>query len=252
VHPSRWAASASLLAAAALGIPLIVTSTAAAGIPATLVAEYSFDAVDVANTSTVADLTGRGHLLTLSGAWSATDGVSSPAVAFAPISMGNSPHLDDLNPRSREFAVTAVFRVPGDTSALRDTPNIVQKGFFGDAGQWKMQLKPKPGTIQCRFKGTLGAKLLTSPVPVDDAAWHTATCARSGSLLSVMVDGVATELTYNVGDISNRRPLRVGAKSLTATTDQFTGSLDYVAVAMGDGAEALSRVSAPADATPAP
>jgi hypothetical protein len=205
--------------------------------------EYNFDAV---SANSVGDLTGRGHTLALSGNWSVGSGVSTPAVSFAPISFGNSPSRTDLNPGSREFAVTTVFRLPGDTSQLPDTPNIVQKGFWNDSGQWKMQLKPKTAIIQCRFKGTVTARLLSSQVAdLDDGGWHTATCWRDGSVIGVTVDGVTDQLTANVGSISSSRPLRVGAKNLSATTDQFSGTLDYVAVAFGDGAAALSRAAAP-------
>ena len=236
--------SPRLLAIGTVAVAVFASATpAAAGKPATLMAEYNFDAV---NQGTVVDLTGRGHALTLGGNWSPSSGVSTPAVSFDPVSLGNSPSRSDLNPGSREFAVTTVFRLPGDTSQLPDTPNIVQKGFWGDAGQWKMQLKPKTAAIQCRFRGTIDARLVTSQVAdVDDGDWHMATCWRDGAVLGVTVDGVTDQLTANVGDISNGRPLRVGAKNLSSTTDQFTGTLDYVALAFGDGALALSQAAAP-------
>ena len=219
------------------------SSVAASPQPASLMVEYTFDAV---NTSTVADLTGRGHVLTLSGSWSIADGVSTPAVAFAPVSLGDSPSRTDLNPGSSEFAYTTVFRLPADTSALPDTPNMFQKGFYGDVGQWKMQLKPNPGLIMCRIKGTLSAKLLSSSVVnVDDGAWHTATCWRTSTAVGVTVDGVTDQVSANVGDVANGRSLRVGAKSLTATTDQFPGIIDYASMAVGSGAAAASRANAP-------
>ena len=243
VNRSRGWVSSVLLAGAGLSLALVPASPAGASIPATLIAEYSFDTV---STATVTDLTGGGHLLTLSGQWSVTDGVASPAVAFAPVSLGTSPSKSDLNPGGREFAVSTVFKLPGDTAALPDTPNIVQKGYFSDPGQWKMQLKPDRAYIQCRFKGTLAAKLVSSSVVgIDDGAWHTATCWRSAKVVGVTVDGVTNQASVDVGDISSGRPLRVGAKSLSAPTDQFAGSLDYVAVAVGDGAAALSRSAAP-------
>ena len=236
--------SPRLLAIGMVAVAALTAATpAAAGKPATLMAEYNFDAV---HQDTVVDLTGRGHALSLGGNWSHSNGVSTPAVSFDPVSLGNSPSRSDLNSGFREFAITMVFRLPGDTSQLPDTPNIVQKGFWGDAGQWKMQLKPKTAAIQCRFQGTVDARLVTSQVAdVDDGEWHMATCWRDGTLLGVTVDGVTDELTASVGDISNGRPLRVGAKNLSSTTDQFTGALDYVALAFGDGAIALSQEAAP-------
>jgi hypothetical protein len=105
---------------------------------------------------------------------------------------------------------------------------------------------PGPASIQCRFKGTRTHYLLTSGVTgVDDGAWHTATCWRTGGVVGVTVDGVAVQHLVDVGDITNRRALHVGGKALTAATDQFPGVLDYVAVAIGPGAELASRAGAP-------
>jgi hypothetical protein len=84
--------------------------------------------------------------------------------------------------------------------------------------------------------------LLTSSVQgVDDGGWHTATCWRSGKQVGVTVDGVGDVATAATGIISNTRPMLIGAKSLTSSTDQFTGSIDYVAVASGDDAARVSR-----------
>jgi hypothetical protein len=225
----------SILACVSLaGVP------ASAGPPAKVRAEYTFDSIG--GNGAVTDVSGRGHVLTLSGNYAVTAGPSSPAVAFAPISRASTPNHKDLNPDGREFAVTVVFRIPGDTSGLSDTPNLAQKGFWGDNAQWKMQLKPDIAAIQCRFKGTSGADLLTSSVQgVDDGGWHTATCWRSGKQVGVTVDGVGDVATAATGIISNTRPMLIGAKSLTSSTDQFTGSIDYVAVASGDDAARVSR-----------
>ncbi|MFL6183042.1 MAG: LamG domain-containing protein [Actinomycetes bacterium] len=217
---------------------------ASAGVPAKLQAEYTFDSVG--GNGNVVDTTGRGHQLTLAGNYSTTAGVRTPAVAFAPISRASTPHQVDLNPDGREFAVTVTFRLPGDTSGLTDTPNLVQKGFWSDDAQWKMQLEPVAAAVQCRFKGTLGARLLTSSVSgVDDAAWHTATCWRSGNQVGVTVDGVDTSDIAATGTITNTRPMLIGAKSLTSSTDQFSGTIDYVSVAAGNNAARVSRQDAP-------
>lgn len=234
-------AAASLMAAAAV--------PATAGKAATLRLEYTFDTLTAVTTdpptATTEDVTGRGHLLTLSGAYTSVQGPSSPAAGFSRISRAATPNKADLNPVGRDFAVTVVFRIAGDTSALPDTPNMAQKGLYGDAAQWKMQLKPDVASVQCRFKGTLGARLVTSPVVgVDDGVWHTATCWRAGSQLGVTVDGTDAAVALSVGDIANSRQMLIGAKSLTSASDQFTGEIDYVALAVGDGAAAVSRAGA--------
>lgn len=228
---------------------VVAVVPAVAGTPATLRVEYTFDTLTPATTdppsATTEDLTGRGHLLTLSGAYATTEGPSSPAAAFSPISRAATPIKADLNPVGREFAVTVVFRIAGDTSAVSDTPNLAQKGLYSDGGQWKMQLKPDVAAVQCRFKGTLGARIVTSSVVgVDDGVWHTATCWRAGSRLGVTVDGADASVATSVGDIAPSRPMFIGAKSLTSASDQFTGDIDYVALAVGDGAAAVSRAGA--------
>jgi hypothetical protein len=239
-RPWPVVAGVAAVGVTALSVVSLVGLPASAGTPAKIRAEYTFDSIGA--NGTVADVSGRGHLLTLSGNYSATAGPSSPAVAFAPISRATTPHQKDLNPDGREFAVTVVFRVAGDTSGLSDTPNLAQKGFWGDDAQWKMQLKPDVAAIQCRFKGTLGADLLTSSVQgVDDGGWHTATCWRSGKQVGVTVDGRGDTATAATGIIASSRPMLIGAKSLTSSTDQFTGSIDYVAVASGDNAATVSR-----------
>jgi len=234
--------SGVLVAVAALAAALVPGTASFAAPPAKKVFEYTFDS---AAAGVVADVTGKNHALTLQGAWDASSGINSGAVSFAHPSYGNSPAKSDLNPGSSEFAVTAVFRV-GDLSGLGDTPNIVQKGFFNDPGQWKMQLNHSTGAVQCRFKGSSGAMLVTSPVTgVDDGGWHTAVCWRTSSQLGVTVDGVRTPVSAKVGAISTTRPLRVGGKSLSATSDQFVGVLDYLSFAVGVKAETVSRKSAP-------
>jgi len=229
---------------AAITVALMPATATFAAPPAKKVFEYTFDS---APAGVVSDVTGKGHALTLNGAWGTASGVNSGAISFALPSFGNSPAKSDLNPGASEFAVTAVFRVDGNLAGLGDTPNIAQKGFFNDPGQWKMQLNPSSGSVQCRFRGSTGAALVSSPITgVDDGGWHTAACWRNSSELGVTVDGVRTTSSAKVGTISTTRPLRVGGKSLSATSDQFVGALDYLSFAVGSNAESVGRKSAPA------
>jgi hypothetical protein len=228
----------SAVLCAAVGL-LLPASPAMAAATATLHAEYTFDTL---NGSTVPDTTGLGHDLTLGGNWSVAPGISTPAVQFTKPSLGSTPSKPDLNPKAQQFAVSAVFRLPSSTASLPDTPNLVQKGFYNDPAQWKMQLNPGPGVIECRFKGTLGARLLSSTLTrIDDGAWHVASCWRQGSTLGITVDNVTNTAHLDVGSIANNRPMLVGAKSMTSTTDQFPGIVDYVGLAMGKGALKVSR-----------
>ena len=239
VRTPRFLITGVLIAGSAA---LVLPASPAAAKAATLKVEYTFDSIVA---SQVTDETGRGHTLTLQGSWAQVPGNSGSAVQFVKPSLGSSPNKADLNPGTKEFAVTTVFKLPNSTANLPDTPNIAQKGLYSDSAQWKMQLNPKPGVIECRFKGSAGAQLLSSAVTrVDDGVWHTASCWRSGNQLGVTVDDVTTQITANVGDISNQKPIQVGAKSMTSTSDQFPGIVDYFSLAVGKGALGVSRAGA--------
>lgn len=239
VRTPRFLIAGVLIASSAA---LTLPASPAAAKAATLKVEYTFDSIV---TSQVTDQTGRGHTLTLQGAWSSVAGQSGLAVLFSKPSLGTSPSTPDLNPGTKEFAVTTVFRLPNSTANVSDTPNLAQKGLYSDSAQWKMQLNPKPGVIECRFKGTAGAQLLSSAVTrVDDGLWHTASCWRAGNQLGLTVDDVTTQITANVGDITNHKAIQVGAKSMTSTSDQFPGIVDYFSLAIGKGALAVSRAGA--------
>jgi hypothetical protein len=70
---------------------------------------------------------------------------------------------------------------------------------------------------------------------VNDGAWHTVRCERTGSSVVMTVDGVVTGRNRNpTGSIANTRPLAIGGKlncdQVNTTCDYFVGDLDYVKI----------------------
>jgi hypothetical protein len=133
------------------------------------------------------------------------------------------------NPGTGNFAMGVVFTsdpIPDTTSY---SGNLMQKGLFGDAGQVKLQLvSAARGTVDCRIGGTSGARLVTSSVNVDDGDWHTAVCWRSGNVVGITVDGIASSLAWSPGSVSNTKNLTLGNKTATAgASDQHFGRTDY-------------------------
>lgn len=162
------------------------------------------------------------------GILSAT-GLVGGAVEFtrAP-SFGTVGNSKNDNPGTQNFAMGLVFTTrPIPTTNYGG--NLMQKGLFGDPGQVKLQLVPSSqGTVNCRIKGTTGAKIITSTVNVDDGAWHTAVCWRAGNVVGVTVDGVAKSLTWNPGSISNGKYVLMGNKGVNAdASDQHFGRTDF-------------------------
>jgi hypothetical protein len=70
---------------------------------------------------------------------------------------------------------------------------------------------------------------------VADDRWHTLECRRSGSSLTVLVDGARRGSATIPADLTVRNgiPLSVGGKGSFADNDQFQGMLDEVWVSIG-------------------
>jgi hypothetical protein len=214
---------------------LLGPGAARAATSAQVVSAWSFDQVGA--DGSVADVSGLGQSMILSGAFTSTDGRgNTPAVRFSAQSFGTA---SVPAPGTSEVAVTVVFRslVP---KPFHDTPNLLQAGLFNDPSQIKLQLaKAAKGEAQCRFKGSRGALLVTGPkISVTDGAWHTATCWRQGATVGVTVDGSTVTKSIDVGSIEPIRAMTVAARGLLPgdLTDQFLGDIDAVTWAIGDGA----------------
>lgn len=188
--------------------------------------------------------------LQLQGRWQLVTGRlgslhAGQAVQFREGSMGRVPSRASLDPGRRTFAVAVVFRIPQGSRpfAGTDTPNIVQKGLFRSTGQWKLQLSPHDGgQVQCRVKGSDAAVMLTSSRGGvgRDGAWHTAACARFDDRVVLVVDGVVTTRWVHVGKVRSASPMTVGNRALNASSDQFRGVIDTIAVARAPRALALA------------
>ena len=176
-------------------------------------------------------------------------GLVGGAVEFtrAP-SLGTVANSRYDNPGTQNFAMGVVFTSQPIPNTSSYGGNMMQKGLFGDPGQVKLQLVPAAqGTVNCRIKGTSGAKIITSSVNVDDGAWHTAVCWRAGNVVGVTVDGVVTSLTWNPGAISNTKNLTLGNKTAKAgPSDQHFGRTDFATWIIDPNARSLgeSRVIA--------
>jgi hypothetical protein len=189
--------------------------------------------VQDANGSQSVTFTGQGVV--------ATTGLVGGAVEFtnAP-SFATVTNSADDNPGTSNFAMGLVFTTRSVPSQGY-SGNLMQKGRFGDAGQVKLQLVPVgQGTVNCRVKGTAGARMITSDVNVDNGAWHTAVCWRDGNTVGLSVDGVVTSLDWDPGSIANSGTLLLGNKSARGdATDQHFGRTDFASWVIDGDARAI-------------
>ena len=115
--------------------------------------------------------------------------------------------------------------------------NIMQKGQSASVGgQFKIQ---NPGGMpSCLFKGPAGRVATRSKVALNDNAWHTLTCVKTPTRVTMYVDGVYMSLKNgSTGVINNKIPLTIGGKincdQIKVTCDYFTGMIDYVKFTRG-------------------
>jgi hypothetical protein len=141
-----------------------------------------------------------------------------------------------LNPGTNVYSVTVRFRTTVNFG------NIIQKGQAGaPGGYWKWQI-PK-GKLQCVFRGLVNGSLVGKTVSsgttlLNDGAWHTVTCSRTSTGVTMTIDGGTTRKASGwTGDISNKPPLTIGGKlncnQDTVTCDYFVGDIDYVTITTG-------------------
>jgi hypothetical protein len=174
------------------------------------------------------------------GVGSATGRVGGAVEFTRAPSLGTVANSQNDNPGTGNFAMGLVFTSQPIPSG-HYSGNLMQKGLFADRGQVKLQLVPESqGTVDCRIKGTAGAKVLTSTVNVDDGAWHSAVCWRSGTVIGLTVDGVVRSLSWNPGSIANSKLLTLGNKSMSAgSSDQHFGRTDFTTWVIDPDARAI-------------
>jgi len=231
---SRWFA---VLAALVL-VP--ATPAAADGV---VTARYTFNG----RAGAVLDESGHGHTLSIvaehGGAVRPVVHGQGTALAFpARCATANCPHVAlqapssaDLNPGTRNIAYGAdVLLAPGQTSKGQ---NVVQKGYSTTSSQWKLQVDGLAGRPSCVLVDVHkpAIRIATGTVSVADGRWHGLACRRTGTTLTVLVDGVprgSTGVPARLA-VANERPLSIGGKGAFADNDQFNGALDNVWVEIG-------------------
>ena len=228
------------LSAVASGALAVALAPAAAA--STPVASWEMN--DSAGASTMADSSGNGlngsvgstvktgvHVLGAVGfrfPFAGHSTLDPGRLVTVPLSASlNSP----LNPGDSDFAITWRMRT------MQPFGNIIQKGQSATPGGY-FKIQAPNGIVQCLFRGAGGSRAVGSGRKLNDGAWHTITCERSSTGVTMTVDGGAPRsINGPTGTISNRFPLSIGGKvscnQTTVSCDYYVGDLDYVRIATG-------------------
>jgi len=147
------------------------------------------------------------------------------------------PTSPALNPGTApiQFSVEVRYtKTPGNTSTT--DYDVLRKGTSSDSAQfYKLEIRHDNRAV-CRFVGSntnsSGILIHTGPT-LNNGQWHTITCTKSDTQISLIVDGKAFTKNGVVGSVSNSGPLTLGAKPGNRYTDFYNGDLDEVSVSIG-------------------
>ena len=147
------------------------------------------------------------------------------------------PYSATLVPGSQDVSAT----VQINTTAMPGTGgldfDIVRSSKAGQ--QYKIELFPKNGKALalCFFSGALAHKQITAGPALNDGQWHTITCTKTSSQISLTVDGVVVKTAaIQIGSIVHKiTAFTIGWKpaSGTAGEDFYVGKLRNVSVSIG-------------------
>lgn len=202
---------------------------------------YTFD-----GAFPLADVSGHGHDLTPvsrhGGTFTTVAHDGGSALAFPPPCHNEpcprialrSATTTGLNPGHHPLRYGAAVRLASDETTKGE--NVLQKGYSAMGSQYKLQIDGAQGRPSCVLVGDRSPliHLAVSSVSVADDRWHTLECRRSGSQLSVLVDGRVRGVTLIPANLAvrNDMPVSVGGKGSYLDNDQFQGVLDEVWVSI--------------------
>ena len=147
------------------------------------------------------------------------------------------PDSPTLDPGTADLSVTTRVRFDKPPSAATGDYDLIRKGLASTAGgEWKIEILPGGGLSSpafCLFKDAGGKTAsVRGRSNLAGGAWHSITCAKTSSQISLTVDGGApVVLGATLGSISNNQPVGLGQKP--GGGDQYIGDMDEVSIEFG-------------------
>ncbi|MDX6251513.1 MAG: hypothetical protein QOF10_4873 [Kribbellaceae bacterium] len=148
-----------------------------------------------------------------------------------------------LSPGESEFSFGADIRLDAQSSgsAIDNGDNVMQRGLFADAAQFKIQVDKHYAS--CVVRGADGAVVVKSKVALAAANWYRLTCHRLDKTVTLTVEQLdstqqpaVVSKTGAIGplELTGAEPLSIGAKTgadgeiIKSSTDQFNGWIDNI------------------------
>jgi len=185
--------------------------------------------MDESSGSTMFDSVGS-HNGSLHSTQTGLAGFSGTAYGFnGSSSYVSVPSSADLNPGSANITFTIHLKTAGTPPPPPADWDIFRKGLYTDGAEWKMEFQ-HTGQASCGFEGTSGYAELVAGPAINDGHWHTISCAKTATMIQVIVDGQTFSKAATIGSISNTTNVAIGARP---GSDWYQGQLDEASVQIG-------------------
>jgi Concanavalin A-like lectin/glucanases superfamily/Ig domain of plant-specific actin-binding protein len=185
--------------------------------------------MDETSGSTMFDSVGS-HNGTLHSTQTGLAGFTGTAFGFnGSSSYVSVPSTADLNPGSADITFTIHLKTSGTPPPPPADWDIFRKGLYTSGAEYKMEFQ-QTGQASCGFEGTRGYAELVAGPKINDGQWHTISCAKTSSVIQVVVDGQAFSKAANIGSIANTTNVAVGARP---GSDWYQGQLDEASIQIG-------------------
>jgi hypothetical protein len=223
----------AFLASAVLALGVVSGGSQALAVTAT----HSWAMNEPDGTGTMAD-TGT---TPTPGSWRNIDAGAPGFTGTAYVFNGSSSRVTvgdnaSLDPGSTTFTTTVhVSFTTVPTASNGGDYDLIRKGLSSTSGgYWKVEIYPdgSRALALCQMKGSSNSvKIVNAPRSLNDGHWHTITCTKTDTTVTLQVDGSTYRKSVRIGSIANSAPLTLGAKS--SGGDWYRGVMDDVTLRIG-------------------
>lgn len=218
----------------AIGVAMVATPVIALAGPAQAATTAALWHME--DPSVMTDSSGHGNNGKTTGITSVVGSTGKGYHFNGKTSVVNVPDKDSLDPGTATLRISARVRFTVAPSRSVGDYDLIRKGLAGTkGGDWKMEIFPtsgRPAPAYCLFQDANGKTAsVRGAQNLADGTWHTITCAKTSSAVSVTVDGKTTSVSAKLGSIANSQPLALGQKP--GGGDRYLGDMDEVSVQIG-------------------
>jgi hypothetical protein len=146
-----------------------------------------------------------------------------------------------VNPGTSSFSYSVSMQLPASTVFSHDL-SLVRRGSskFGGA-YYKMEMVYNSSSgnmhLECAYRDQTGVRgfVSTSGNALNDGAWHTLTCSKTRTTVSLTKDGRVYTRPASLGNLSSQQPLFFGVEQVSATGfwEHFPGLMKNITLTKG-------------------